>query len=126
VKVGTFFYDPSERPDEQNDKRYALYDDKVVKTQWASVIPPEHVLLIDDPKACVDVMLGVLALVNGTRTLDTYCDDLVIKGQTELRIKQVRATLEGLGSITNSVCVEEDSIPKASGKLPSRARGSRL
>jgi hypothetical protein len=75
---------------------YSGYDDATIKRQWASVIPPENILLIDDPQAIVDVMLGALALVEGTADLDSYLVDMQGRQQTELRQTQTRKALEGL------------------------------
>jgi hypothetical protein len=41
---------------------------------------------VAEPKACVDVMLGAIALLSRTRTLDEYVDgDMVERGQTPER-----------------------------------------
>jgi hypothetical protein len=39
--------------------------DDVILRQWQSVLPAAHILKIEDPKAIVDVMLGVMAIVGG-------------------------------------------------------------
>ena len=38
------------------------------------------------PKACVDVMLGAIALTSGARTLEDYVKDMKERGQDEERI----------------------------------------
>ena len=32
------------------------------------------------PKACIDVILGVIALISGKRTWDGYIDDMIKRG----------------------------------------------
>ena len=59
-----------------------------------------HVLSLHDPKACVDLMLGAVAIVSGVRTLDEYVDDLVERGQTEERQAFFR---QGAGFFENNV-----------------------
>jgi ABC-type sulfate transport system substrate-binding protein len=46
-------------------------DEKNIK-QWSSFIGPENVLIFENPKAVIDVMLGAIALKSRTRTLDQY------------------------------------------------------
>lgn len=91
---GIITFKRGEAPAAVDDGRYDLYDESVVIAQWSSVIPPEHILRIEDPKSCVDVMLGALALSYGTRTLELYLKDLKVKEQTGKRIEQVATTLK--------------------------------
>jgi len=35
---------------------------------------------MNTPKACIDVILGVIAITSGSRTLDTYVDDMRERG----------------------------------------------
>jgi hypothetical protein len=46
-------------------------DEKNIK-QWSSLIGPENVLIFENPKAVIDVMLGAIALSSKTRTLNQY------------------------------------------------------
>jgi hypothetical protein len=64
-----------------------------IKKQWNETIGEERVLYISTPKACVDVMLGAIALTSGTRTIDSYIQDMKDRGQTPERIKEVTASL---------------------------------
>eukprot|EP01052_Picozoa_sp_SAG31_P006842 SAG31_NODE_320_length_17748_cov_4.201881_1_plen_168_part_00 len=43
-----------------------------IMAEWATALPPGHVLPVSNPKACVDVMLGVLAITSGSRELDLW------------------------------------------------------
>jgi len=50
-------------------------------TQWQATLGSERVLEISNPKACIDVILGAIAITSGTRTLDLYIKDMVDRGQ---------------------------------------------
>jgi hypothetical protein len=62
---------------------------------WESMVGANRIMKLENPKACVDAMLGVISICSGSRTLDTYITDMVDRGQDEERIAQVRAALEG-------------------------------
>jgi len=72
--------------------------------KWREVVGPERILEMREPKAIVDIMLGAIALIGKTRTLNTYLDDLESRGQSPDRIKEVTRVLQplsnGLGSPT--------------------------
>lgn len=40
--------------------------------QWVGALGKERVIEIKDAKSSVDVMLGIIAITNGTRTLESY------------------------------------------------------
>ncbi len=91
-----FSYDPKERSVSAREADlYSGYDDKLIKEQWASVLPPENILEIDDPKGIVDVMLGAIALTAGS-SLDEYLTDMEGRGQTQKRRKDTTEALSGL------------------------------
>jgi hypothetical protein len=124
VEVGTFKFDPARRvakPDET--ERYAGYDEKRIKAQWATVVPLENILMIDSAKAAVDIMLGVLAITNGTRTLDGYVADMKARGQSDKRIEEVRKSLADLSELSSTDVVDTASIPKT-GKLATNRKGA--
>ena len=68
------------------------YENKIHK-QWIETIGEERVLDISNPKACVDVILGAIALTSG-RTLENYINDMKKRGQDEDRIKEVIRAIE--------------------------------
>lgn len=127
VDVGTFFYDPAEREqDAQADKRYEAYDDDNVKALWATVLPSEHILMIDDPKAAVDIMLGVLAITSGAKKLDEYLEDMKEREQTDERINQVRSTLANLAELVGTKRVNLPSLAHEDKPARKRAASQRL
>ncbi len=114
--VYEFDYDPCARPAEKESEVYAGYNDETIKNQWANVIPSENILLIDDPKAIIDVMMGALALMEGAN-LDNYVVDMSQRGQTLLRQDQTRRALENLAGTPALSKIETGGLPdKNSGK----------
>jgi len=75
---------------------YGGPDDESVVTLWQQAIGVDHVIRINNPKACVDVMLGIIAIKSGKRTLATYIDDMEDRGQTNERIQEVKTSLSVL------------------------------
>ena len=104
ITILEFDYNPAERVPE--DPRalatgpYANYADDVILRQWQTVLPAAHILKIEDPKAIVDVMLGVLAIVGGGSDLDTFLTDMQGREQLDLRRDQALQTLGALASAT--------------------------
>lgn len=98
ISIGEFYFDPAESlPDENAETEiYEGYSDDVIKNQWLEVIPKEQLLLIDDPRAIVDVMLGTIAIVEGTGNLDSYLAHMKERGQTKTRVDQTIRALEQL------------------------------
>lgn len=58
------------------------FRDKITQS-WKGALPSERVLMLSDPKGVIDLILGAIALTNGTRTLPEYLDDL--KGVNGIR-----------------------------------------
>jgi len=72
---------------------YGGPDDDEVVAMWSNAIGANNVILLNNPKSCVDVMLGIIAVKSGTRTLDKYMEDMRDRGQTEERINEVKVAL---------------------------------
>jgi len=75
---------------------YGGPDDYEVVEKWTKVLGVACVLKLDNPKACVDVMIGVLAIKSIDLSLENYVLDLRERGQSEARIKEVIASLQPL------------------------------
>ncbi len=123
VVVGVFDFDPNERPLEAN--AYSGYDDQVIKAQWASVIPEENILIIDDPRAVVDVMMGALAISEGTE-LDEYIVDMAGRGQTQIRQNDARGALDNLANTTAVAKVNTNNLPARGSGKKRKGKTSRL
>lgn len=104
VPVWQFEFDPSAAKKTRDgagakkdeDGAYALYKDDVILAQWAKVIPPNHILHLESPRAVVDVLLGALAIASGATDLDGYVADLAARGQTAERRAVVARALTGV------------------------------
>eukprot|EP00771_Trimastix_marina_P002773 gnl/Trimastix_PCT/393.p1 GENE.gnl/Trimastix_PCT/393~~gnl/Trimastix_PCT/393.p1 ORF type:complete len:286 (-),score=84.13 gnl/Trimastix_PCT/393:545-1402(-) len=70
--------------------------DAAILRQWEEAIGAERVLHLERPKACVDIMLGAIALQSGSRSLDRYVVDLRERGQDDQRIDDVNRALGAL------------------------------
>jgi hypothetical protein len=105
---------------------YSRYSDDIILKQWASVIPPEHILMLEDPKAIVDVLLGALAILEGTRKLDGYLADMKSRNQTEERIQQTERALRGLGNVQTLGNVEGSIPVPPAGAMQRGGRSKRI
>ena len=128
VPILEFVYDPAERQPEDPAALatgpYANYQDGVILKQWQSVLPPGHILKIEDPKAIVDVMLGVLAIVGGGADLDAVLADMRGRSQSDLRQDQAVRTLGELATVTHMGQAQVHGAVQASG--PGTTRLPRL
>jgi hypothetical protein len=125
VLVYEFDYDPEATrpaPAAKPDDPYAQYSDDVILKQWATVIPGERILRIDDPRSIIDVLLGALAILEGTANLDGYLADMRSRNQTAERIAEVGRALGGLGPV-RGVGTVDGAVPPP--PPPGQDRGSR-
>lgn len=60
---------------------------------WSQAIGPERILDVKTPKACIDVILGAIAITSGSRNLEEYIQDMKNRGQTPERVKEVTRAL---------------------------------
>lgn len=73
------------------------YNDKQIESgeveQWISAVGKERLLVIDNPKASIDLILGAIALTNG-RSIEDYLNDMKLRGQTQDRVDLVAESLK--------------------------------
>lgn len=51
--------------------------DAWIVQQWQNVLGPERVIMAErEDKAVADLILGIVAVMSGSRTLDEYCEDM--------------------------------------------------
>ncbi len=62
--------------------------------QWTKTLAEVRVMLIKSPKACIDVMLGAIALSSGARTMEGYITDMKNRGQSQERIEEITQALK--------------------------------
>ncbi len=124
VKVYQFDFDPAAEkvPRPQAEDVYSSYGDEVIRGQWQSVIPNEHIFTLDDPKAIIDVTLGALAVVAAGQPLGDFLEDMRRRRQSEERIEEVGRALEGLSARQSVSRVEVEGSPPEGG---GRSRGGR-
>lgn len=65
-----------------------------ITKQWTETLGEERILKIEHPKACIDVILGAIAITSGNRTLETYIVDMRARDQTQERIDEVTNALQ--------------------------------
>jgi len=67
--------------------------EKDMTKKWSEAIGPERILDVTNPKACIDVILGAIAITSGSRNLEEYIKDMRDRGQTNERVKEVTKAL---------------------------------
>jgi hypothetical protein len=108
ITIAEFVYDPRERVvDASAPDIYAGYRDETVNAQWAAVLPPENILLLEEPKGIADLILGVLALTSGS-DLSEYMSHMTERGQSEARRAH---TADALGGLATSTALARPSKP---------------
>ncbi len=115
-----FNYDPEQRlatGPEFSAEEYAAYDDATIRAQWAGVLPSENILVIEDPRGIVDVMLGALALVAQRRDLEGYLVDMRDRDQSAQRCEQ---TAQALNALSESTALAKVDLR---GRLPAKSEG---
>lgn len=103
-------------------------DDAGIVRQWEKVLGADHVIRLQSDQAVADVILGIIAVVGGARTLDGYCKDMATRTdvntgkpdpQTPERIAEVRATLKDIGELAPKVSAKgrtPKTAPKTGGQ----------
>jgi hypothetical protein len=122
--VHEFDYVPENRKESKKADAYAMYEPSVVIAQWSGVLPSEHILVIEDPKAVVDVILGVLAIENGGLSLEQYVQEMKSRDQTDKRCDDVSQALGGLSADKALPKVSSSQLPKKKAG-PATTRGSK-
>lgn len=126
ITVAEFTFDPN-HAEREKDKAavYNNYSDDVILTQWATVIPKEHILRVGDPKSIIDVLLGALAIADGKVDLDTYLKDMRELGTDAQRVREVEGVLARLPSANKvSTASVEGQVPPPAD--PGKKRTTRL
>lgn len=74
---------------------YAAYKPEVILGNWRKLLPAQNIITLEDPKATVDMLRGVIAVMH-QYPLEKYIHDLQVMGQTEDRQRQVQQGLTPL------------------------------
>lgn len=99
--------------------------DSDITSDWEKRLAPEHVIKINEEKAIVDLMLGIISMVSSARTLETYKIDMLGRGQTQARIEGVSKSLANLSTALVPVKVT-GAIAKTASTKKSTQKGERL
>lgn len=75
-------------------KPYDSPNEVKVRKLWIEALGEERVLDIQNAKACIDVILGAIAITTGKRRLNEYIADMKERGQVKNRCDEVAASLE--------------------------------
>lgn len=92
-----------------------------ITNAWVKRLAAEHCILINDEKAVVDLMLGVISMTSKTRTLKNYTVDMLNRGQDAKRIAGVTSSLQKLSDSmelvkVNGTITTTDSVKKSTQK----------
>ena len=68
-------------------------DDPNIVRAWKQVLDPERIVCFTDMKAIADIILGIIAIRTGRRTLEEYAQDMNLRDQTPERIKMIQGVL---------------------------------
>lgn len=90
-------------------KPYPGPQDKEIKEQWQQALGKARVLEVSSAKACIDVVLGAIALSSGTRSLQGYLEDMRDRGQTEDRVQEVRDSLRDFAQLQGFLLEENNA-----------------
>lgn len=74
-------------------KPYDSPNEGIVRQMWEKVLGEERVLDIQNAKACIDIILGAIAITSG-KSLEEYLQDMIERGQTKNRCEEVKHSLE--------------------------------
>ena len=108
------------------NKYQGRYDDEDIVNTWEKLLAPEHVIKINEEKAIVDLMLGIISMISSTRTLETYKIDMLDRGQTQKRIEGVTKSLKGFSTaLVPRVTGDISTFPSSSSKKTTQ-KGKRL
>jgi hypothetical protein len=80
----------------QNEYSSSKSDTLEIEAEWKKIIGKNyasHMIPIKEEKAIIDLILGTIAMVSGSRSLVTYKTDMKSRGQTDTRISVVEDSL---------------------------------
>ena len=96
---------------------YRGWQDKRIVKDWQDAIGIENVVFLEEAKAIIDVILGIIAKTSGTRTHDQYLADLRGEGADPDRTQTPERIAEVSRALMN---VPEGSLIKRTADLPAK------
>ena len=91
-------------------------DDARIVAEWKSVMG-ERFIILKEPKAIVDVIIGLIAMKMNQRTFSEYEEELKERGQSKVRINNVRNAIKDFSPETSLVKSGNGSIKSGSGPV---------
>lgn len=108
------------------NKACGRYFEDGITACWERLLAPQHVIKVEEEKSIVDLMLGVISMHSGARTLSTYKVDMLDRGQTHERIASVSKSLDSLSKALVPVKVTGDIVKASPSSKKSNERGKRI
>jgi hypothetical protein len=98
-----------------------------VTEAWKPLLS-QSVISLTEPNSVVDVMLGLIATIEGVRTLDSYDRDMEERNQTAARRKNVRGAIEAASTAlaVRSKGGSASNLPVVVRGKDRRGKGNRL
>lgn len=101
------------------------YWDESCEDHWKRLLADEHVVRVNEEKAIIDLILGIISMVSQTRDLDSYKVDMLDRGQTAGRIEDVTSSLKNLSTALAVVNVQNGAVTTTAAKKTG-SKGKRL
>ncbi len=95
-QVYEFHYTPGANAKKSDD--HAAYEDDVILGKWQNYIPEEYILRVQDPRSCVEVMLGAMALQEGKMDLAQFEASMTERRVEKRRREDVLSALADFAS----------------------------
>lgn len=95
------------------------------ENEWKNILADEHVIRVNEEKAIIDLILGIISMVSQTRDLDSYKVDMLNRGQTTKRIEDVSNSLKNLSTALAVVNVQNGAVSTTAPKKTG-SKGKRL
>ena len=108
------------------NKAYGRYFKDDIIFCWEKLLAPQHVVKINEEKAIIDLMLGIISMLSSARSLETYKIDMKDRGQTQARIEGVSKSLENLSTALVPVKIKGTVAATTSSSKRTTQRGKRL
>jgi len=123
-------------------RRYSGSQDEAIHKQWAKVLDEGRIVKLENDIAIGDLVVGTIALLSGSRTLEEYADDVQnrpldlggvkFEPQSPERIEEIKRSLKDL----DAFCAEKfgnargrgskyDLTPKEDGVVSSKTKKSK-
>ena len=93
--------------------------DRRIVSDWKKILG-ERLIILKEPKAIVDVMLGLIAMRTGSMGLDHYARDMKKRGQSDSRIETVIGAIEVVETEAIEIYQSKSPAKTISGLLPNR------